>query len=43
MLGSQDKVEFPRSHAEIDTILNNLQERPSAHDNQLTGDGVKMG
>ena len=25
MLGSQDKVEFPRSHAEIDTILNNLQ------------------
>ena len=41
--GSQDKVETAISHSEIETILNNLQERLYANDNCLTSDGVKMG
>ena len=39
----QDKVESPRSHAEIENILNNLQERLNTHDNRITGDGFRMG
>ena len=42
MEGSQDKGEFPRIHAEIETILNNIQERLNAHDNRITGEGVRM-
>ena len=43
MEGSQYKGKSPRSHAEIETILNNLQESLNAHDNHITGDGVIMG
>ena len=43
MEGSQDKGEPPRSHAEIQTILNNLQECLNSHDNRITGEGVRMG
>ena len=43
MGGIQDKVESPRSHAEIENILNNLQERLNTHDNRITGDGFRMG
>ena len=43
MEGRQDKGESPRSHAEIETILNNLQERLNAHDNRIAGEGVRMG
>ena len=41
--GSKDKGETPRIHKEIETIINNLQERLNSHDNRLTGNGVKMG
>ena len=43
MEGSLDKEEPPRSHAEIDTILNNLKERLNAHDNHMNGNGVIIG
>ena len=43
MGGSQDKGESPRSHTEIENILNNYQERLSAHDNRHNGNGFKMG
>ena len=43
MGGSQYKGETPRSHAEINTIIINLQERINAYDKLLTGNGVKMG
>ena len=43
MEGRQDKGESPRSHAEIETILKNLQERLNSHDNRITGEGVRMG
>ena len=43
MEGSQDKGELPRIHAEIKTILNNIQERINAHDNRITGERVRMG
>ena len=38
---SQYKGYLPRIHAEIETILNKIQEHLNAHDNCLTGDGVK--
>ena len=43
MGGIQDKGEYRISHAEIEIILNNLQERLNAHDNFITGEGVRMG
>ena len=43
MGGSQDKGEPPISHAEVDTIVNNLQECLNAHDSRITGNGVRMG
>ena len=43
MGGSQDKVGSPRSHAEIENILNNLQERLIAYGKCITGDGFIMG
>ena len=39
----QVKWEPPRSHSEIETILNNLQELLNAHDNRITGEGFRMG
>ena len=41
--GNQEKGEPPRSHSEIDNILNNLQERLYEYDNQITGYGVIIG
>ena len=43
MGGIQDKGEATIFNAEIDTIINDLQERLKAHDNRLTGKGFKMG
>ena len=43
MKGILDKGEFPISHAEINTILNNLQEHLNSHDNHITGEGFRMG
>ena len=41
--GIQDKGESPTSYTEIDTSLNNLQERLNAHDKSITGEGVRTG
>ena len=43
MEGSQYKREPSSSHAEIETILKNLQESINAHDNRITDEGVRMG
>ena len=43
MGGSQDKGEATIFNAEIDTIINDLQEGLKAHDNRLTGKRFKMG
>ena len=43
MGGIQFKGESPKNHAEIDTILNNLQERINEPDNCITGEGVIIG
>ena len=43
MEGSQDKVESPKIHAEGETIINNLQERLSAHYNRITDEWFRMG
>ena len=37
------QVRGPRIHAEIETIINDLQERFKAHDKCLVYQGVKMG
>ena len=42
MVGIKYKGEYPRIHAEIETIINNLQECLNEHDNHLTGGGIKM-
>ena len=42
MGGIQDTGYTPISQAEIETILNKIQELLSTHDNYLTGDGIKM-
>ena len=40
---SQHKGEFQIIQTEIETIINNLEERLNAHDNRITRDGFKMG
>ena len=40
--GSQYKWESSISYTEIETFLNNIQERLNAHDNRITGEGVRM-
>ena len=40
---SQENGESPRSHAEIETIIKDLQEQLNAHENRLTGKGVITG
>ena len=42
MGGIQDKGYTPISQAEIETILDKLQELLNAHENCLTDNGVKM-
>ena len=42
MGGIKDKEETPRSHAEMETILNKLQELLNTHEKRLTGDGFEI-
>ena len=42
MEGNQDKGESPISNAEMETIVNNLQEHLNSHDNQITCERVRM-